>query len=239
MRKGDQFRLVYETYTREGRDVGAGRILAMEFINDGKAHEAVWFKPEGQSGGYYDFDGGSLRGSFLRSALKFSRISSGFGMRKHPIHGNWRGHKGVDYAAPTGTPIHATGDGVIDFIGTQNGYGNTIIIKHHSGYKTLYAHQSRFASGLKKGASIAQGDLIGYVGSTGWSTGPHLHYEFRVNDTPVDPLSVDLPVARPLDKQLMKEFKQVAATYQQHINFLASYQTSNEPEAVQVANAKE
>lgn len=239
LRKGDQFRLVYETYTREGRDVGAGRILAMEFINDGKAHEAVWFKPEGQSGGYYDFDGGSLRGSFLRSALKFSRISSGFGMRKHPIHGNWRGHKGVDYAAPTGTPIHATGDGVIDFIGTQNGYGNTIIIKHHSGYKTLYAHQSRFASGLKKGASVTQGDLIGYVGSTGWSTGPHLHYEFRVNDTPVDPLSVDLPVARPLDKQLMKEFKQVAATYQQHINFLASYQTRNEPEAVQVANAKE
>ncbi|NLY26169.1 MAG: M23 family metallopeptidase [Alcaligenaceae bacterium] len=237
LRKGDRFRLVYETYSSEGRDVGAGRILALEFINNKKVHEAVWFKPDGMAGGYYDFDGASLRGSFLRSALKFSRISSGFGMRKHPIHGSWRGHKGVDYAAPTGTPIHATGDGVVDFIGTQGGYGNTIVIKHHSGYKTLYAHQSRFAAGLKKGASVAQGELIGYVGSTGWSTGPHLHYEFRVNDTPVDPLSVDLPVARPLDNKLLKEFRQVAAKYEQHINFLASYQEGiPENQATEVAS---
>ena len=227
LRKGDRFRLVYETYSNEGREIGAGRILALEFINDKKVHEAVWFKPEDGSGGYYDFDGQSLRGAFLRSALKFSRISSGFGMRRHPVHGDWRGHKGVDYAAPTSTPIHATGDGVIDFIGVQRGYGNTIVIKHHNSYKTLYAHQSRFASGLKKGAKVEQGQLIGYVGSTGWSTGPHLHYEFRVNNTPVDPLSVEMPVARSLEPQHKAAFQQSVAQYKQHIQFLADYQDSD------------
>lgn len=235
LRKGDRFRLVYETYSHEGREVGAGRILALEFLNDKKVHEAVWFKPEDGSGGYYDFEGRSLRGAFLRSALKFSRISSGFGMRRHPVHGGWRGHKGVDYAAPTGTPIHATGDGVIDFIGTQNGFGKVVIIKHHNSFKTLYAHQSRFASGLKKGSKVEQGQLIGYVGATGWATGPHLHYEFRVNNTPVDPLSIDLPVARTLEKQHMAQFQQTVAQYKQHIEFLADYQTQEE-DAAQVAS---
>lgn len=235
LRKGDRFRLVYETYSHEGREVGAGRILALEFLNDKKVHEAVWFKPEDGPGGYYDFEGRSLRGAFLRSALKFSRISSGFGMRRHPVHGGWRGHKGVDYAAPTGTPIHATGDGVIDFIGTQNGFGKVVIIKHHNSFKTLYAHQSRFASGLKKGSKVEQGQLIGYVGATGWATGPHLHYEFRVNNTPVDPLSIDLPVARTLEKQHMAQFQQTVAQYKQHIEFLADYQTQEE-DAAQVAS---
>lgn len=228
LRKGDRFRLVYETYSHEGSEVGAGRILALEFINDKKVYEAVWFKPENGSGGYYDFDGRSLRGAFLRSALKFTRISSGFGMRRHPVKGGWRGHKGVDYAAPTGTPIHATGDGVIDFVGVQNGFGKVVIIKHHNGFKTLYAHQSRFAAGLKKGASVDQGQLIGYVGSTGWATGPHLHYEFRVNNTPVDPLSIDLPVARSLEKNQLAAFKKTVAQYQQHIDFLADYQRQEE-----------
>src|SRR3546814_646568 len=116
---------------------------------------------------YYDFDGASLKGAFLRTALKFTRISSTFGMRKHPVHGVWRGHKGVDYAAPSGTPIHATADGVVEFKGKKNGYGNTIILKHHNGYSTLYAHQSRYAKGLRKGNKVSQGQLIGYVGSTG------------------------------------------------------------------------
>src|SRR3546814_442461 len=145
-------------------------------------------------------------------------------MRKHPVHGGWRGHKGVDYAAPTGTPIHATADGVVEFKGAQNGYGNTIILKHHGSYSTLYAHQSRFAAGLKKGDSVSQGQLIGYVGSTGWATGPHLHYEFRVNKKPIDPLSVDLPVARVLDKSQRKAFEHTVAQSQEHIHFLTPLQ---------------
>ncbi|WP_442598540.1 peptidoglycan DD-metalloendopeptidase family protein [Parapusillimonas sp. JC17] len=227
LRSGDHFRIIYESYSHEGRDVGAGRILALEFINRGKAYEAVWFSPDGKSGSYYDFEGSSLQGAFLRTALKFSRISSTFGMRKHPVHGTWRGHKGVDYAAPSGTPIHATADGVVDFRGWQNGYGNTIVLKHHNGISTLYAHQSRFENGLKKGDSVRQGQLIGYVGSTGWSTGPHLHYEFRVNNKPVDPLSVDLPVARTLDKSHRAAFQETAAQYREHIHLLTDLQEGN------------
>ncbi|NGM85687.1 M23 family metallopeptidase [Parapusillimonas sp. SGNA-6] len=227
LRRGDKFRIIYEAFSHDGREIGSGRILALEFINKNKAYEAVWFAPEKGSGSYYDFEGRSLRGAFLRTALKFSRISSTFGMRKHPVHGGWRGHKGVDYAAPTGTPIHATADGVVDFKGVQNGYGNTIILKHHNGYSTLYAHQSRFAKGLKKGDTVRQGDLIGYVGSTGWATGPHLHYEFRVNKKPIDPLSVDLPVARVLDKSQRKAFEQVMGQYQEHIHFLTQLQDAD------------
>jgi murein DD-endopeptidase MepM/ murein hydrolase activator NlpD len=224
LRSGDHFRIIYEAYSHEGRDVGTGRILALEFINRDKAHEAVWFSPDGKNGSYYDFDGKSLQGAFLRTALKFSRISSTFGLRKHPVHGTWRGHHGVDYAAPSGTPIHATADGVIEFRGWQNGYGNTIVLKHHNGISTLYAHQSRFENGLKKGDSVSQGQLIGYVGSTGWSTGPHLHYEFRVNNKPVDPLSVDLPVARTLDNSQRAAFQETVAQYREHIHLLTDLQ---------------
>lgn len=220
LRKGDRFRLVYETYASEGRDVGAGRVLALEFINKDKTYDAVWFTPETSSGGYYDFDGQSLKGAFLRSALKFTRISSTFGGRRHPVHGGFRQHKGVDYAAPSGTPIHATADGVIKFAGWQGGYGNTIVIEHHNGISTLYAHQKGFAKGIKKGVQVSQGTHIGYVGSTGWSTGPHLHYEFRVNNKPVDPLSVDLPVARTLSPAERKQFDTVMAQYRDHIQLL-------------------
>lgn len=231
LRKGDRFRIVYESYSHNGQEIGAGRVLALEFINNKKAYEAVWFAPDGGSGSYYDFSGKSLKGAFLRTALKFSRISSTFGLRKHPVHGDWRGHHGVDYAAPSGTPIHATADGVVEFKGQQNGYGNVVILKHHGGYSTLYAHQSRFAANLKKGDSVSQGDLIGYVGATGWATGPHLHYEFRVNKKPIDPLSVDLPVARNLDKSDRKAFDKIVAQYQEHIDFLATLQN----EGMQVA----
>src|SRR5690625_1841633 len=178
LRQGDDFRIIYETHSHNGHDSSAGRILAVEFRNGSKTHSAVWFKPSDGAGGYYDFEGRSLKGAFLKTALKFTRISSKFGMRKHPIHGKWTGHKGVDYAAPSGTPIHATADGTVAFVGQQRGYGNVVIINHHNNYSTLYAHQSRFAKGLKKGMKVAQGDPIGFVGSTGWATGPHLHYEF-------------------------------------------------------------
>jgi murein DD-endopeptidase MepM/ murein hydrolase activator NlpD len=155
----------------------------------------VWFDEPGnkQGGGYYSFDGKSLKKAFLKSPLEFTRISSGFAMRVHPISGQWKQHKGVDFAAPIGTPIRASGDGVVDFVGTQNGYGNVIVLKHWNNYSTAYAHMSRFASGLRKGSKVSQGDVIGYVGMTGWATGPHLHYEFRINNEPRDPMSIDVP----------------------------------------------
>lgn len=220
IQKDDTFRVVYETYSHDGQQVGAGKVLAVEFENRGKVHNALWFAPDDKGGGYYDFDGKSTQGAFLRNALKFTRISSTFGGRRHPIHGNWRNHNGVDYAAPNGTPIHATADGVVKSIGSQRGYGNTIVLEHHSGYSTLYAHQSRFAPKLKKGDSISQGQLIGYVGSTGWATGPHLHYEFRINNKPVDPLAIDLPVARALNEQQQAKFNVVATRYQTQLALL-------------------
>ena len=227
LRRGDRFRIIYETYTLNGEEIGSGRVLALEFNNKDKAYEAAWFASKSGSGSYYDFDGRSLKGAFLRTALQFSRISSTFGMRKHPVHGHWAGHKGVDYAAQSGTPIHATADGTVEFIGRQNGYGNVVILKHYNQYSTLYAHQSRFAKGLKKGDSVEQGELIGYVGATGWATGPHLHYEFRVDNQPKDPLAVDLPVARNLEGSDRKEFERTIASYQEQIQWLARLQDQN------------
>ncbi|VFR17236.1 FIG00431779: hypothetical protein [plant metagenome] len=224
LRQGDAFRVVYEARMHEGRYAGAGRVLAVEFINRGKSHSAVWFSPEKQGGSYYAFDGTSLRGAFLRNSIKFTRVSSTFGMRMHPIHQKWIGHKGVDYAAPTGTPIHATADGTIDFAGWMSGYGNTVRIQHHGKYSTLYAHASRLAPGISKGDKVSQGQLIAYVGSTGWATGPHLHYEFRINGTPVDPLSVDLPVARALEPKELQAFKTAVDPYMQQIELLANFQ---------------
>lgn len=227
LRTGDQFRVVYETRTIGGRNAGAGRVLALEFINDGKTYNAVWFSPDGEAGSYYNLEGESLRGAFLRNSLKFSRISSTFGMRKLPGLQAWSGHHaGVDYAAPTGTPIHATADGTVDFVGWQNGYGNVVILKHHSRITTLYAHQSRFAAGLKAGMKVSQGDLIGYVGSTGWSTGPHLHYEFRVADKPIDPLTAtaNMPTAKPLADEHREQFAQVVAPFKQQLQVLAKFQ---------------
>lgn len=240
LRKGDRFRIIYETHTHHGKTAGSGRILALEFNNGSKTYDAIWFEPEGESGGYYDFDGKSLKGAFLRSALKFSRISSTFGMRKHPVHGKWRGHMGVDYAAPTGTPIHATADGIVDFIGNQSGFGKIVILKHRNNISTYYAHQSRFVNGMKKGDRVEQGQLIGYVGSTGWATGPHLHYEFRVSGKPVDPLSVDLPVAQALTPKQLAAFQSKLNSFSNHFQLLATLQeagSSAEDSEVRLASA--
>ncbi|GAB1577535.1 peptidoglycan DD-metalloendopeptidase family protein [Bordetella petrii] len=236
IRRGDQFRVVYEVRSHQGRYAGAGRVLALEFVNNGKTYNAVWFSPDGKSGAYYDFDGVSLRGAFLRTALKFSRISSTFGMRMHPIHKTWTGHKGVDYAAPTGTPIHTTADGTVEFAGQQRGYGNVVIIKHFGKYSTVYAHQSRIAAGIKRGAKVSQGQLIGYVGSTGWATGPHLHYEFRIDDRPVDPLAADLPVSRPLDAAEARKFKEAVLPYKQQIALLTEFQQTLPESTTNVAS---
>lgn len=223
----------------EGRPVGSGRVLAVEFSNRGKQHSAAWYSPnDDERGNYYDFEGNSLRGAFLRTSLKFSRISSTFGMRQHPILNKWVGHKGVDYAAPSGTPIHATGDGTISFAGWQNGYGNVIIIEHAGGYSTVYAHQSRLAAGMAKGRRVSQGEMIGYVGSTGWATGPHLHYEFRVKGVPVDPLSASLPVTQKLTAAEIQAFARATAPYQDQIRMLAQFQQNmQELPGTQVASA--
>ncbi len=225
--RGDQFRVVYENRTFEGRPAGPGRVLAVEFMNKGKSSTAVWFSPDGKTGSYYNLEGESLRGAFLRNSIKFSRISSTFGLRTIANNQAWSGHHpGVDYVAPTGTPIHATADGVVQLAGWHFGYGNTIILKHHSKITTLYAHQSRFADGITVGTKVSQGQLIGYVGSTGWSTGAHLHYEFRVADKPIDPLSATaaMPAATPLEPEQRAEFAQAVAPYRQQLQVLAKFQ---------------
>lgn len=213
LRKGDRFNVVFETFWQDGEFVRAGRVLAGEFVNGNNKYRSVWFDEPGskQGGSYYSFDGKSLKKAFLKSPLEFSRISSGFSLRQHPISGQWRRHEGVDFAAPTGTPIRAAGDGTVEFAGVQNGYGNVVVLKHWNSYSTAYAHMSRFAPGLKNGMKVSQGEVIGYVGSTGWSTGPHLHYEFRVNNEPRDPMSIDVPNAQPLAGAELQRFKTVAS----------------------------
>ena len=212
LKRGDKFNVVYETFWQDGEFVKAGRILAGEFTNRGTTYQSVWFEDPAskQGGGYYSFDGKSLKRGFLKSPLEFTRVSSGFSMRVHPISGDWKQHKGIDFAAPTGTPIRAAGDGVVDFAGTQNGYGNVVVLKHWNNYSTAYAHMSRFASNLRKGQKVSQGDLIGYVGTTGWSTGAHLHYEFRVGGQSLDPNRLNVLAQAPLTNAEMAHFKAVA-----------------------------
>ncbi len=201
LRKGDRLRVVYETIREaDSLDAPAGsRVLAVEFENNGRKHDAFWFAADGR-GEYYTFDGHSLRKAFLRNPLEFSRVTSGFSSsRLHPIHRDWRAHKGVDFGAPIGTKVRATADGVVSFVGQQRGYGNVVILQHRNHRSTLYAHLNGFASGLRKGARVDQGDAIAYVGRTGWATGPHLHYEFAIDGTQVNPLTVALPEGRTLD----------------------------------------
>jgi murein DD-endopeptidase MepM/ murein hydrolase activator NlpD len=212
LKRGDRFNVVYETFWLDGELVKTGRILAGEFINRGASYQAVWFEdPVTKQGGYYSLDGKSLKKAFLKSPLEFTRVSSGFANRVHPISGDWKAHKGIDFAAPTGTPIRAAGDGTVDFAGVSNGYGNMIVLKHWNNYSTAYAHMSRFGSGLRKGAKVSQGQVIGYVGTTGWSTGAHLHYEFRVANVARDPNTLKDLMAAPLGKGELARFRMAAA----------------------------
>lgn len=190
VKKGDRLRLVYEMFVdpdslSEGQP---GRILALEYISGDRRLNALWFAHADGEGDYYSFDGQALKRRFLRSPLEYTRISSGFTLgRRHPIFRDWRAHKGIDYAAPTGTKIRTVGDGKVEFLGTQRGYGNVIIIKHDDVQRTLYAHMSRFSPTLRLGDAVKQGQVIGEVGQTGWATGPHLHFEFQVNGQQIDP----------------------------------------------------
>jgi murein DD-endopeptidase MepM/ murein hydrolase activator NlpD len=192
LRKGDGFSIVYEALTADGEPItwsqGSGRVLAAEFVNDGRTYQAVWFGGQGNKGGYYDFKGESKRRAFLASPMEFSRVTSGFSMRFHPILKTWRAHLGTDYGAPTGTPVRAVGDGIVEFAGWQNGYGNVVQIQHAGGRSTLYGHLSRL--NVRQGQRVEQGQNVGAVGSTGWATGPHLHFEFRVNGQHQDPLKI-------------------------------------------------
>ena len=217
LRKGDRFNVVYEALEADGEPLRTGRVLSAEFVNAGKTHQAMWFQPPGQDtlgaaykGGYYSLDGKSLRRAYLGSPLEFTRVSSGFSMRFHPILQKWRVHLGVDFAAPTGTPARSVGDGVVSFAGVQGGYGNVVFIKHRNGHETVYAHLSKI--NVRVGQNVQQSDTIGLVGATGWATGPHLHFEFRVNGVHQDPMTIARQSDTvPVPMAAMPVFKQLAS----------------------------
>ena len=233
LRKGDRFSVFYETLEADGEAIKTGKVLSTEFVNNGKTFQAMWFNDPAQvtsavkasnkapKGSYYSLDGQSLRKAYLASPMEFSRMSSGFKMRFHPILQTWRAHLGVDYAAPTGTAVRSIGDGVVDFAGVQNGFGNVVFIDHKSGHTTVYAHLSRI--NVQRGARVSQGQNIGAVGSTGWATGPHLHFEFRVNGKHQDPtLLAQRSETVPLTASSMPAFKQLAGTVRQQLQIAST-----------------
>jgi murein DD-endopeptidase MepM/ murein hydrolase activator NlpD len=221
LRKGDHFTVVYEAFYHLGEAARTGRVLAAEFINQGKTYQAVYFQNADGQGGYYTLGGKNIRKAFLRSPLEFSRISSGFtSARYHPILKEWRAHKGIDYAAASGTRVKATADGVVEFAGRHGGYGNLVILRHQSKFSTWYGHLSRIAKGLRKGSRVAQGDVIGNVGMTGLATGPHLHYEFRINGLQQNPLRVAMPAAPPITPKYRADFEVVAQQMAQRLALL-------------------
>ena len=216
LRKGDRFTVMYEMIYSNGTLINTGRIQAAEFISQGQTYHAVYFRDD-----YYTAEGKSVRKAFLRSPIAFSRVSSGFTKsRFHPVLNKWRSHKGVDFAAPIGTKVKATSDGVISSFGRQGGYGNVILINHQGRFTTVYGHLSRFAKGLRRGQRVAQGEVIGYVGMTGLTSGPHLHYEFRIDGQQRDPLRVALPDAKPIGDADKAAFQSVADSFVARLNLL-------------------
>ena len=206
IRKGDSLSTLYEENYLDGEKIGHGNIIAAQFINNGRTYQAIRYKTD-KGANYYTPDGLAMRKAFIRTPVDFTRISSKFNPnRLHPIFKTSRPHRGVDYAAASGTPVKAAGDGKISFAGKQNGYGNVVIIDHGRGYQTLYAHLKGFARGTKRGARVQQGKIIAYVGQTGWATGPHLHYEFRINGTHKNPVTVKLQNDDPMPKNDLKNY---------------------------------
>lgn len=226
IRQGDRFTIVYEQLYKDGEKIRDGAITAAEFTNVGRTYQAIRFEhPDGHVQ-YYTPDGAAIRKAFLRTPVEFSRISSTFSLgRRHPVLNRIRAHKGVDYAAPTGTPVRATGIGKVVFRGSKGGYGSTIVLQHGSQFSTLYAHLSRFANGVRVGTKVQQGQVIGYVGQTGLATGPHLHYEFRVNDVHRDPLKMKFPSAEPISAQLRAAFTLAA---QERLDQIAKHQQAGQ-----------
>lgn len=223
IRKGDHFNVIYDDVWREGERLSAGRVIAAEFYNQGRRYSAYRFeRPDGDVA-YYDEEGRPLQRALMRTPVKFTRISSRFSSgRKHPVLGYTRAHKGVDYAAPRGTPIHAAGSGRITFRGKSRGYGNFITIKHNDTYTTAYAHMNSFAKGLGVGSRVRQGQVIGYVGMTGLATGPHLHYEVRVKGGQVNPLTMTMPKPEPLPRAILPRFKAAIAPQLAQLEVLSS-----------------
>jgi murein DD-endopeptidase MepM/ murein hydrolase activator NlpD len=217
LRKGDRFTVAYEAYYLGGRAVRSGRVLAAEVVNQGKTFRAVHY---GSS--YYTPEGKNMRKAFLRSPLEFSRVTSGFGMRVHPIAKTWTAHKGTDYAAAIGTRVRAVGDGFVEFAGEKGGYGKVVVLRHHGQYATVYAHLSRFPAGLHRGQRVAQNDTIGFVGQTGWATGPHVHYEFQVAGQSRNPRTLAMPAALPLPQQQLPDFMAHAAPLLTRLDLVAS-----------------
>jgi murein DD-endopeptidase MepM/ murein hydrolase activator NlpD len=228
IRKGDKFVVLYDELYLEGEKVGEGHILAATFINQGKTYQAVRYTDKSGDTEYYSPDGRNMRKAFLRTPVEYTRISSGFSLgRMHPILNRIRAHKGVDYAAPIGTPVKVTANGKILFEGKKGGYGNTIIVQHGNKYSTLYGHLSRFSSSLSTGSRVRQGQVIAYVGMTGLATGPHLHYEFRIDGVHHDPLTVKLPDSEPLDKVDLADFRQKAASLIGKLDAILSVQIAS------------
>ncbi len=208
LQRGDEFTVIYEQLVLNGEKIGTGSILAAEFVNRGRSHIAVRYEDSNGKASYFTPEGKSLKKAFLRTPVQFARISSRFNLqRRHPVLNKIRAHKGVDYAAPIGTPIRATGNGKIVFKGRKGGYGRVVILQHGEKYSTLYAHLSRFHKNIGKGAKVVQGQTLGYVGKSGLATGPHLHYEFRVNGQHKNPLTVKLPISVPIDQENLIAFK--------------------------------
>jgi murein DD-endopeptidase MepM/ murein hydrolase activator NlpD len=221
LRRGDRFTVVFEAFYRNGEMVRSGRLMAAEFATGGKSHRAVWFEGGSGRGDYYTPEGKSLRKGFLRSPIEISRVTSGFSeARLHPILQSVRAHKGVDYAAPIGTKVLAAGDGIVEFVGQQSGYGNVVIIEHRDGVSTLYGHLSAFGAGLQKGQRVDQGDVIAYVGMTGLATGPHLHYEFRINGEHQDPLRVAANGVPAIATQFQSDFESKVQPLAQQLTLL-------------------
>ncbi|MFO1316316.1 MAG: peptidoglycan DD-metalloendopeptidase family protein [Burkholderiales bacterium] len=214
LQRGDRFTVVYEERYVDGEATGTGRIVAAEFVNRGTTLRAfLWRDADGRDA-YFTEEGRSARNAFLRSPMEFSRITSGFSLaRFHPILQQWRAHQGVDYAAPAGTPVRATADGVVAAAGWQGGYGNAIVLRHQGTYSTVYGHLSRIAPAVRAGARVRQGDTIGFVGMTGWATGPHLHYEFRIADEARNPLTVAMPTAEPIVPERLAAFRAAIAPH--------------------------
>jgi len=221
LRVGDKFTAVYEMNYHNGALLNSGRILSAEFINQGHVYRAIYFQEDAQHGDYYTPEGKSVRKAFLRSPIEYSRVSSGFSnSRYHPILNKWRSHKGVDFAAPFGTKVKSTADGVVAYVGTERGYGNVIRINHQGRYTTVYGHLSRFALNLHKGQRVTQGEVIGYVGMTGLATGPHLHYEFKIYGQQHNPMRVELPDAKPISSAYYPAFRTVADEFVSRLNLL-------------------
>ena len=222
IKSGNRFAVLYERKSLS--NTGPSKLLAFEYSNDVNVIAAYWFDQNNQSG-YYQEDGVSLRPAYLRTPIEIVRVSSNYGVRKHPIHKTWLTHEGTDFAAPTGTRVFASSDGEVAYIGTQNGFGKVIKLKHPQDTQTVYAHLSVFTPGLKAGDTVKQGDVIGFVGATGWATGPHLHYEYRVGGKPIDPFSAAVPITNRIADNLLGSFTEQLEKYRTHFSLLSPRKT--------------